>query len=119
MENDSRQCVRIKKDYSIMYAPLVNLQDIDHHLKEARLCNISASGVAFEAEEKGWKRGDQLLLKISFKGWKKDGEKVIPCDRDGDGSCFFLNAITEIVRIKKMPNKGTYRVAGKFRGRLR
>ena len=117
MEHDLRQCVRIKKDYSIMYAPLVNLQEIDHNLKEARLCNISAGGIAFEAEEKGWEKGDQLLLKISFKGWKKDGKKVIPCDREG--SCFFLNAITEIVRIKKVSNRGIYRIAGKFRGRLR
>jgi hypothetical protein len=116
MEHDLRQCVRIKKNYPIMYAPLVNLHDIDKNFKEARLCNISAGGVAFEAEE-SWKKGDQLLLKISFKGWKKEGPKVVPCDKDM--SCFFLNAITEIVRVKKVPNKETYKIAGKFRGRLR
>lgn len=116
MQHDLRQCVRINKDYSLMYAPLMNLQDIDNNLKEARLCNISAGGIAFETEE-GWEKGDQLLLRISFKGWKKDGTKVVPCDKDR--SCFFLNAITEIVRVKKMPNRGTYKIAGKFRGRLR
>jgi c-di-GMP-binding flagellar brake protein YcgR len=114
MEQDLRQCLRINKDYSITYAPLVNLKDIDKNSKEARLCDISAGGIAFEAEE-GCKKGDQFLLKISFKGWKKDGTKIVPCDRNE--SCFFLKAITEIVRVRKIRNKRMFRIAGKFMGR--
>lgn len=115
MRQDLRQYVRINKDYSIMYAPLVNLQDISKNSKEARLCNISAGGIAFEAEEE-CKKGDQLLLKISFNGWKKDDSKIVPCDRNE--SCFFLNAITEIVRVKKSPNRGLFTISGKFTGKV-
>ncbi len=114
MEQDLRQSLRINKDYSITYAPLVNLQDVDKNFAEARLCNISAGGIAFEAGE-GCKKGDQFLLKISFKGWKKDGTKIVPCDKNE--SCFFLNAIAEIVRVRKIRNKRMFRIAGKFMGR--
>lgn len=115
MRNDLRQCARISKDYSIAYTPLVNLQCIDENLKEARLCNISAGGIAFEAHE-GCKKGDHFVLKISFQGWKKDGAKIVPCDTSE--SCFSLNAITEIVRVKKVPSTGMFRIAGRFTGRL-